>query len=44
LLRRDAGYQGSLQRLQEARRAEADYFQGLQEIMVMRELAEPKPA
>lgn len=43
-LRRDAGYQGSLQRLQEARRAEADYFQGLQEIMVMRELAEPKPA
>ena len=44
LLRRDAGYQGSLQRLQEAWRAEADYFQGLQEIMVMRELAEPKPA
>jgi len=44
LLRRDAAYQGSLQRLQEARRAEADYFQGLKEIMVMRELAEPKPA
>ncbi|MFM7834179.1 MAG: DUF1549 domain-containing protein, partial [Planctomycetaceae bacterium] len=44
LRRRDAGYQGAWQRLQEARRAAAEYFQGLKEIMVMRELAEPKPA
>ena len=44
LVRRDAGYQAALQRLVEARRAAAGYFQGLKEIMVMRELAEPKPA
>ena len=37
-------YRAKLQQLQQARQAEAQYFQGLKEIMVMREMAQPKPA
>ena len=44
LLRQDAEYRAKLQQLQQARQAEAQYFQGLKEIMVMREMAQPKPA
>jgi hypothetical protein len=44
LQRQDADYQSALQHLQRARLAEAEFFQGLKEIMVMRELAQPKPA
>jgi hypothetical protein len=44
LLRQDGEYQQAFQQLQRARMAEAEFFQGLKEIMVMREMAQPKPA
>jgi hypothetical protein len=44
LLRQDADYRAALSQLQQSRKEEADFFQGQKEIMVMRELAQPKPA
>lgn len=44
LRRQDSEYQQVDQQLQRARMAEAEYLQGLKEIMVMREMAQPKPA
>ncbi|MBL8816117.1 MAG: DUF1553 domain-containing protein [Planctomyces sp.] len=44
LLRRHAGFQATLTELQQARIEEAKYFEGLKEIMVMKELPQPKPA
>jgi hypothetical protein len=40
----DAAYQALLKDLQHARIEEAKYFEGLKEIMVMKELPTPKPA
>lgn len=44
LLRQDVAYQTKLQELQQARLEEAKLFESLKEIMVMKELPEPKPA
>ncbi len=44
LLRQDADYRAALSQLQQSRMEEADLFQSQKEIMVMREMAQPKPA
>jgi len=44
LLRADADYRAALSQLQKSRLEEAEFFQSQKEIMVMRELAQPKPA
>jgi hypothetical protein len=44
LLRQDADYRAALSQLQQSRKEEADFFQGQKEIMVMQEMAQPKPA
>lgn len=44
LLRKDSAFQTALQELQQARTEEAKYLESLKEIMVMRELPQPKPA
>lgn len=44
LLRQDTAYQALLKELQQARMEEAKLFEGLKEIMVMKELPTPKPA
>ncbi|MFM7058797.1 MAG: DUF1553 domain-containing protein [Planctomycetota bacterium] len=44
MLRQDADCQQAHQQLQQARMSCATFFQGLKEIMVMRELPQPKPA
>ena len=44
LVRQDSTYQTILRELQQARMEEAKFFEGLKEIMVMKELPEPKPA